>query len=183
MPESAYIPVGRAAPLGRAALLAVVGIMCSFPAIRMWPELRFVPSATSNRITDYAIAWLAGLLLLLGLGLCGRSVKWAALAVWPGRLGFDISANSIQARLGPFGTWSAAPAELSVDWPEYLFDLDLDADRPLPINECPPITIDSGNTRIDVQLRRFGLLSEGQWWPMVEPRIRALVFDDPRWQD
>ncbi len=183
MSEPTHIPVGRAAPLGRAALLAAVGVMCSFPAIRMWPALRFVPSAASNRITDYAIAWLCGLLLLLGLGLCGRSVKWAALAVWPGRLGFEISANSIRARLGPFGTWSAAVAELSVDWPEYLFDLELDADQPLPMNECPPITCPSGNTPIDVQLRRFGLLSEAQWWPILEPRIRAIVFDDPRWRD
>ena len=182
MPEPAHIPVGRLAPLGRAALLAVVGVMCGFPAFRLWPELRFVPSAASNRITDYAIAWLAGLLLLLGLGLCWRSAKWAALAAWPGRLGFEISADNIRARLGPFGTWSVAAAELSVDWPEYLFELELDADQPLPLNECPPITYGSGETRIDIQLRRFGLLSEGRWWPIVEPLIRPLVFDDPRWQ-
>ena len=181
MTDSSNMPATRATPLGRAALLAVLGLMCMFPAVRIWPSLHFMPSAASNRITDYAIAWLTGLFFLLGLVLCWRGLRWAAFAVWPGRLGFTLSEVGVSAELGPFGKWSTRWSDLVVEWPDYLFDLDLDENEPLPMNECPPVRSASGGPRIDLQLRRFGLLPEGQWWPILEPRLRPSLFSDSRW--
>lgn len=183
MPERIHIPAGRAVPLGRASLLLAGGVICFLPPYQMWPALKFAPSAVSNRITDYAIAWLLGILILCGLALCWRSVRWAAFALWPGRTGFELAADGIHARLGPFGDWFARWTELTIDWPEYLFDLDLSRDDPLPMNECPPISKTPGRPKIDLQLRRLAQPAESQWWPLLEERLRPLLFDDPRWED
>lgn len=182
MPERVCIPVSRSAAVGRAAGLLLCGALLASPACLVWPSLRLVPSAVSNRIGEYGLLWLTAFGVLAGVVLAWRALRWLALACWPGRLGFFVDDAGIEASLGPFGRWRCDWSRVAVDWPEYLFDLDLDAGDPLPIRECPAIRA-PGAPPVDVQIRRFAALDEDAWWAQIEPRVRGRLFADARWRD
>lgn len=180
MTDAFHIPFSRTAALVRAVALIVAAVLLIAPLPAAWPHLHFAPSAVSNRITDYAFAWLLLIACVAGLLMALRSVVWLIASLAPGPLGFWVDGDSLSARLATFGRWTCGWAALRIDWPDYLFTLDLDEADPLPMKECPPLRTADG-VRVDVLLRRFSALSEDIWWPRLEARLRPLLFRDERW--
>ncbi len=182
MPTPASLPVHRAAGLGRAAFQLLAAACFALPVVLVWPVLRFAPSGGAIRWQDYAVAWLLLLSALVSLGLALRGVRWLRLAAWRGPLRVEVDATGVRAELGPFGRWSVAWGDMAIDWPEYLFQLDLDRERALPMRECPPLRDAQRRLRVDVILRQHVAVSEDVWWPILEPLLRPRLFTDPRWE-
>jgi hypothetical protein len=166
----------------RAVALLVVAALLVVPLPLVWSRLHFVPSALSNRITDYALAWLLLLGFLAGLTMAWRATVWLLAVLKPGRLGFWILEDRLEARLATFGRWSCAWEALVIDWPDYLFSLELDKEDPLPMKECPPMRTPDG-VAVDVLIRRFAGMSEDLWWPRLETNLRPRLFHDERWEE
>lgn len=91
--------------------------MLILPAYFVLPSLRFTPTATSNRLTDYALAVAVGAPMLAGVALILAALRWLLLAVWPGRLVIEVDEKALKFRLGPFGhrdlDWSRMEASYS----------------------------------------------------------------------
>ncbi len=113
--------ISRLQGLVKGALLAGGGVMLFIPAFYVWPTLRFVPSPTSNRITDYAMAITVGVMALVGVMLAGAGLRWALFVVWPARMGIEADDQALYLRLGPFGNQRLEWARLETI---YAFDLD-----------------------------------------------------------
>lgn len=177
------IPASRAVAAGRAALLLAVSAVLLLPLWFMWPTLQFAYGPASDRMASFAFAWVIVLPGLLAVALVFRAASWLLFAVWSGWLGFRGDASALHAGLGNFGSWSVNWSHLTVEWPDYLFTLDLDIDSPLPMRECPPVQFTRSKHRLDKQIRRFSSTSEDLWWPTLEPHLRPLLFADPRWID
>ncbi len=180
MHDGFHIPFSRTAALVRAVALLVVATVLLVPLPAVWSRLHFVPSAVSNRITDYALAWLLLIGFLAGLLMAWRAVVWFVAVLAPGPLGFWIGREALTARLATFGRWTCPWRTLRIEWPDYLFTLELDEEDRLPMKECPPMHTAEG-VRVDVLMRRFAALSEDAWWPRLEERLRPLLWTDERW--
>lgn len=181
MSRPIVIPASRAAAAGRAAILLALSAVLLLPLSTTWPTLQFEYGPASDRAANFAIAWLIMLPGLLAIALAFRAASWLLFALWSGWLGFRGDARALHAGLGNFGSWSVSWSHLTVEWPDYLFTMDLDRDSPLPMRECPPIHCTRSKRRLDKQIRRFASTSEDTWWPTLEPHLRPLLFADPRW--
>jgi hypothetical protein len=145
------------------------------------PLLRFTPSATSNHISDYAIAVVLLAASITVLVLVYRAGRWLVFACSPAVRGFEVTPGAITASLGPFGRWKTAWSQLDIEWPEYLFTLELDEDDPLPMKECPPLHIPRTNVLVNSDVMAYGAIEESEWLSLVEPLIRPQLFSDARW--
>lgn len=181
MPPALLLPVDRAAGAGRAVLMLLAGVCLAVPVVLVWPSLRLRPSGGTILWQDYAVAWLLMLSAAGALASAARAGQWLLLAAWRGRLFVRIDERGISGELGPFGRWSTEWGDVVIDWPEYLFRLELDAGAALPMKECPPLRDARTKLRIDAALRRYVTETEDEWWPRVERFIRPRLFSDARW--
>lgn len=181
VPDTIQIPVNRAAAWNRAAWLAFGALALVFPSWLVLPSLRFVPGGDSNRAGDYAIATILIALDACAIAMFAQSFRWAHLGMSRRATGFRISDKGVAARLATFGDYSSPWSDVAIEWPEYLFSLELDPAEPLPMRECPTLVSRDGR-HVNSDLRRFSAWPEEQWWPAVEKLIRPRLFRDSRWE-
>lgn len=79
--------------------------------------MQFGPTATSNRIVDYAIAIAALPLPAVGVVCAIRAVRHFLAVVWCSRLGVYASEISLRLHFGPFGTVEYPAKELDIRYP------------------------------------------------------------------
>lgn len=92
-----------------AGMLAIVlglpcGVLLMWLAWTLYSSLDFRPSAISNRVAEYSLAFVAALVTLAGMTLAMTGARWLIFALWPGPLGLEVSTAMLRIRLGPFGS-------------------------------------------------------------------------------
>ena len=120
MTPALVLPVSRGRSLVRAVLMLSGALASAFLVFVVGEGLKFRPSAVSNRIEDYALACLMIPVAVMAAYLAWRGAAWLALACWPGRLGIEVSNQSITFRTGPFGTVVYDARRLVVAYPYQL---------------------------------------------------------------
>lgn len=171
-----HVPISRATFAARGVVFVTLAAGMLLPVYLVARGLRFDVGTAADRFSNVAIAWLL-LAPALGAGVLAlRGGRWLLLASWPAPIGVWIGEEGIELRLDRGVRQVFAWDELAVQWPEYLESLDLDADQPLPLPECPPIVQRGSGRRVDVELRRFVGPAEGRWWPVLEARLRGGFF-------
>lgn len=116
-----FIPVARDRALLRTLLRGLGAILCALPVRYVVPRLRFSPSGISNRIEDYALAFVMLVLAILAVWLACSAIRWLALGLWPGRIGFTFDDVGVALRLGPFGRRRLEAAGFDT---RYLYEMD-----------------------------------------------------------
>ena len=101
--EPVSFPVDRR----RAALRAVIFLFPGFFVVWLFASLtsrlEFVPSGVSNRITEYALAFIYLTIALGGVALAWRGLYWLTVALWPRPVCVVADADAIRFELGPMG--------------------------------------------------------------------------------
>lgn len=159
------VPVARSRSMTRAVFWWMPAIILAAVAWELFRRLNFHWSAVSTRLVDYSVAVVALPIVVAAL-VCGfHGVRWALLAVWPGRIGVYAERDALILRLGPFGVRRYDLARLEVRYPfEALDDAngaeDADFEAYLPVDEqmatlLPRITHPNSDEPLNWVVLRF----------------------------
>ncbi len=158
------VPVARSRSMTRSVLWWMPAIILAAVAWEILRSLNFHRSAVSSRLVDYSVAVVALPIVLAALVCAFHGVRWALLAVWPGRLGVYAERDALVLRLGPFGVRRYDLARLEVRYPfESLEDADAedaDFEAYLPVDEqmatlLPRITHPNSDEPLNWVVLRF----------------------------
>ncbi len=175
------LPVSRLQGFLRAFVRLMCGSLLGVAVINGISGLRFVPTGSSNRLTDYAIAIALIPFALGALYLAGAGLRWLLLCGWPSPERIDFSAEMIALSLGPFGKCELDVKQLSMQYPHEIDPEE--ADEPFECYEDPEV---QEKTRlpnmihpdypgqVDRLIRRFVRLDEAEIAERLTPFVRAV---------
>lgn len=174
----ARLAVSRSRALERAALRVGPGLFLMFMSLRHIIGLDFVPTGSSNRITEYSLAIVLLPIACGGLILVISGLRWLLLALWPARLEIIASAGGLTFCLGPLGTRHYETQRLDLN---YLFEISIDQVDEDAIYESlldpevqmaeflPRIRYPSESQRLDRRILYFTRMSEKQAAAALRP--------------
>jgi len=175
------IPVRRTARLLRGLLLTPLGLYLINLIWRIWPSLVFVPTAVSNRITDYALAVVLVLLAAVGFSFALAGLRWLLFLFWPARLHIVADSKRLCIPTGPIGRleldWERMSARYSFEVePEELgegFDSLMDEDEE-PSVRLPLLRHPALRTPVNDLLTAFAGLEEGRLVGLLRPYVERV---------
>jgi hypothetical protein len=141
--------------------------------------LRFLPTATQNRLTDYSLLLLVVPVAIGAVAIGWGGVRWLRLAISPTWRGFEGDKSGLSFKLGPFGNERYKMEDLDI---RYLFELSddeqdegafeafLDPEEQMS-KFLPRIWFGSDRQRLDLRLRKFVRLTEQELARQLKPFI------------
>ncbi|MBI1826257.1 MAG: hypothetical protein HY287_00220 [Planctomycetes bacterium] len=124
--DAISIPVSRTRAFTRAVVWSVPMVLCGLITYLVYSHLHFVPSAISNRLQDYSIAFICLPLPILGAMSAVRMVRWSLLSVWPGTVAIHATESAMTFSLGPCGIKVYDAARMTIRYP---FELSEDGEE------------------------------------------------------
>ncbi len=175
-----FIPATRLKGAASIGLLLPMGVLLIAGALYGASSLSFRSSAVSNRLTDYAAAFVLLWAFAGGVGLAWRGFRWLLFACWPAPLGLTVTADHVAIHLGPFGRSQVPHDDLTAT---YRFELD-ELEHPTtedfvdPEEEVatrlPLLRRRSGGEPLDEVLRRFSAVPEPRLVARLQPLVHKL---------
>jgi len=180
------MPVSRARALTRAVVWAVPAVLGGLITILIYSRLHFVPTAVSNRLVDYSIAFICLPVPISCLIAIFRMLRWLLLAAWPGAVVIVANESALTFSLGPFGTKAYDAARMVIRYPfELLEDENSEGafESFLPEEEqlrvlLPRITHPSSAKPLNELLLRFVDVGETHATKLLRPALehwRAMI--------
>ncbi len=94
------LPASRTKAFVRSACLLVPAAIIGLTSVLLVRNSNFTPTAVSSRLVDYAMVALAIPIGLATLAIGFRGLQWLSISLWPGYVGFKLSTDEIQIKLG-----------------------------------------------------------------------------------
>lgn len=171
-----FLPMARGRLFLRGLVWGAGGLLLGVLAREIFAKLDFTRTGVHSRLVEASLAVVALPIAFGSAGCVWHAFRCLLVALWVGELGITLRANSLELRLGPFGSRAYPLGELAIKYPFELSGDEESFEAFLPeelqrATMLPRITHPSEKVPISRQILRFARGTE----PEIAQRIRPWV--------